>query len=200
MEAVTIGARLLPRLLHRLHVRFARRCQRRTIGFEAFARTLGLNEAFAGGLQTAGFVRHLLFGLDGFAAQAFATRIRLFQPHAVHTVIGAQLAKRLRQPVNRAVQLLAAMIEPIDTCPPLGNATLQFRQIQFRLLYPFAQHVELLAAFDDAVADVFAAVDAQPVRAEPDTVARDHAFAVTELRTMVHCHRQGLRRVHAVQQ
>ena len=127
-------------------------------------------------------MRHLLLGLGGFAAQAFAARVGLFEPHAVHTVVGAQLAERLRQRVDGAVQLLAALIEPIDARAPFGDAALQFRQIQFRLLYPLAQHVELLAAFDDPVADVFAAVDAQPVGAEPDAVARDDAFAVSELR------------------
>ncbi len=56
VKAVAVGARLLSRLFHRLHVRFARRRQRRAIGFESFTGALGLDEPFAGGLQATRFV------------------------------------------------------------------------------------------------------------------------------------------------
>ena len=138
VKAVAVGACLLARLLHRLRVRLARGRELRAVGFESFACVFRLNEPFAGGLQATRFVRHLLLDVDRLAAQALAARIRFFEPHAMHAVIGAQLSERLRQRVDGAVQVVAATIETVDARASFRDAPLQFRQVHFRLLDAFA--------------------------------------------------------------
>ena len=82
------------------------------------------------------------------------------------------------------MQFLTPLIQCIDTRAPCGDASLQFRQVQFGAFGPFAQHVELLAAFDDPVADIFATVEPQPIGTEPDPVARNDAAARPEFGAM----------------
>ena len=91
--------------------------------------------------------------------------------------LAAQIDVTAVQPVGQLLGLVARLVELLDAAAGGSKSRIAFTQATLGGRQLFAQRTNFLLALDDAGMRILVAADAQPVAANPDTIASDHRLA-----------------------